>query len=248
MVPISIVGPPWVAVATLVVGLGAAVLEGSEVLGFVEAMPAVDGASFLPQAIQPGDDHPEEPQPPILQPVLVKAMPTVSPKASERTIRVRGNMQYIVGSPFPNPPVPRRLFGETGDVFEQRNILSAGRSIETRMRSVRTVSSLWMLRPAEPVLCSQTTQIALKSNPALSARLPGRRIRGGILDGCRRCVNSNYEPASGGAAVREARSPSAGEPQSLPRSCRRASEQMRRKPTPPFERNIPSRSEIDEVG
>ena len=103
-------------------------LEGSVVLGLVEAIPAVEGASFLPQAIQLGEDQLDEPQPPILQPVVVRAMPTVSPRANDRTIRVLDIVQCIVGILSQTHRFPRRLVGETGEVFEQRNIRSAERS------------------------------------------------------------------------------------------------------------------------
>jgi hypothetical protein len=86
------------------------------VLGFVEAIPAVEGASFLPQAIQLG-----LPQLPVLQPALVSARPTVRPMASERTIGVRNIVQCIRGILSQTHRFPRRLVGETGEVFKQRN-------------------------------------------------------------------------------------------------------------------------------
>jgi len=98
------------------------VLEGSDVLGLVEAIPAVEGASFFPQAIQLGDDQLDDPQPPVLQPVVVSAVATVSPRANERTIRERDNVQCIVGvlsqtHRFSAPPV-----GETGECLSSATI------------------------------------------------------------------------------------------------------------------------------
>ena len=124
----AVVVLPGVLTATLVVGLGVAVLDGSEVLGFVDAMPAVEGASFLPQAIQLGLD-----QLPILQPVLVRVRPTVSPRASERTTWVRNILQCIRGILSQTHRFPRRLIGETGEVFEQRNFGMRDGGLRPRM-------------------------------------------------------------------------------------------------------------------
>jgi hypothetical protein len=102
----------------LVVGLGVAVVEGIEVLGLVAAMPAVEGASFFPQpqAIQLGELQLDDPQPPVLQPLLVSATPTTRPAVKVRTKEGRNKVQCMIRNPFPDPPLFRAaLSGETGD-------------------------------------------------------------------------------------------------------------------------------------
>lgn len=82
--------------ATLVVGLGVAVLDGRVVLGFVAAIDPVEEVSFLPQAIQPGEAQPPEPQPPTLQPVVEIAVPTATLNTRERNIRERDVVHCMI--------------------------------------------------------------------------------------------------------------------------------------------------------